>query len=721
VGTLAYMAPEQISGGEVDARSDIFSFGVVFFEMLTGKTPFRGEHEAALVYSIVHEEPEPIARLRPELPAEVVHVVQRALEKDPAERYQSVADMVIDLRRVLKQTAKLTTTHSVPVHPPHEGSTVPAMPHAVTGPAAPVTPKRSRSPILAGGGVLLVVAAFALYYFVLRDAGSPAAVFSFESMKITRVTSSGKARTAAIAPDGKYIVYSLEDGGKQSLWVRQVATGSTVQIVPPAEAFYNGLTMSGDGNFVFYVVQTAEASSPSLYKIPVLGGLPQKVLEDVRTAVTMSPDATRLAFTRSYAATGEFSLLLANIDGSGERVLASHKGDQWFEGVPSWSPDGRTIACALGSWEGGLHFKIMGVDTESGKERVLNDKRWLTVSGVHWTPDGGALLVQGEEGNRVNSQIWQVRLDGGAPTRLTNDLTGYRSLSLAGDGRSLCVVQEDPTVSVWVVPMANTSDARRITGGRESGIGGVEWVSEERILYSSGESGNWDIWLADLAGAEVRRLTTDPGMDYEPVASADGTFFLYTSLQSGIPNIWRRRMDGSDPKQLTDGGEDYRADISPDGSWFVFDSWDSGPVLVMRAPIAGGTPARLSPVSGTNPVLSPDGSRIAYTSFDDTSRKVLVHIMPASGGASETSFELPSLASRSIRWTRDGKGISYFETRSGVSNIWVRPLAGGAPRQITLFTEDFMASHDWSPGGRQLAVVRYSAPSDVLLMTSEAR
>jgi Tol biopolymer transport system component len=368
-----------------------------------------------------------------------------------------------------------------------------------------------------------------------------------------------------------------------------------------------------------------------------------------------------------------------------------------------------------------MHFKVMGVDTESGKERALSDKRWLTISGVHWTPDGRALLVQGEEGNRVNSQIWQVPLDGVAPTRLTNDLTGYRSLSLAGDGRALCVVQEDPTANVWVLPVAKVSDARRITGGRESGIGGVEWVSEERILYSSAESGNWDIWVTDLAGAEVRRLTTDPGMDYEPAASADGTFFLYTSLQSGIPNIWRRRMDGSDPKQLTDGGEDYRADIAPDGSWFVFDSWDSGPVLIMRAPMAGGVPERLSPVSGTNPVLSPDGARIAYTSFDDASRKVFVHIMPASGGAPETSFELPSLASRNIRWTRDGRGISYIETRSGVSNVWVRPLAGAVSRQITAFSEDLIASHDWSPNGTQLTIVRFAAPSDVLLMTSETR
>jgi Tol biopolymer transport system component len=327
--------------------------------------------------------------------------------------------------------------------------------------------------------------------------------------------------------------------------------------------------------------------------------------------------------------------------------------------------------------------------------------------------------VQGAEGGGFNSQIWQLNAASGAASRLTNDLLTYRSVSLTGDGRSVCVVQEDATSNVWVLPLGDVTRGRRVTSGKENGSGGIAWISGSRFLYASNESGNFDIWLMDFEGSTKRQLTNNPSWDYEPSVSADGTFFLYTSLQSGIPNIWRRQIDGSQPKQLTDGGEDYRPDIAPDGSWFVFDSWDSGPVLIMRASTSGGTPTRLSPRSGTSAVLSPDGRRIAYTSFDDEAKKVLVHIMPAEGGPSVDSFDLPGFAARSIRWTRDGTGISYVETRNGVSNVWVRPLASGAPRQITTFTEDLIAVHEWSPDGRTLAVTRYSSTADVLLMTSE--
>lgn len=725
IGTLAYMSPEQIQGGEVDHRSDIFSFGVLLFEMLTGQLPFRGGHEAAMVYSIVNEEPESVEKHRSDVPPLLSNAIQRALEKNPGDRYQSVGEMVIELRRVLKQSTKVVTrSMAMPADLRSAGDRAGSLSgDAAPGgpPAPPPSLTGSRKPILFGIGALAAaLLAAAVYFAATRPETPDPSAISFLEMKITRLTSSGKVRTAAISPDGKYVVYSVDDAGKQSLWVRQVATNSNVQIIPPEEINYAGLTLSNDGNYVYYNVSAITATVTSVYRIPVLGGASRKVLDDVMGAIAISPDGGRIAFNRVYQESGEFAILVANADGSGERIIGSHAGKLWLQGEPAWSPDGTHIATGLGKWEGGYHYALVTLRVADGKETTVSDYTWTRLPAVRWLPDGSTLVVNASDQGSWSGQLWQIIAATGRAIRVTNDLTSYASLSLTGDGKTICTVQMDGTSNIFVLPLAGGGPIRQVTSGKDDGTGGISWTPDGGLVYTSSEGGNIDLWKTALDGSGKRQLTTEAHIDNEPVVSPDGSFILYSSWQAGVPNIWRIQADGSGQRQLTTGGEDYRPDLAPDGTWFVFDSWDSGPLVVMQLPTDGGSPTQVSPSHGRSGVISPDGTLIAYAGAADSGAAGrTVRVIRRDGGSPLHTFALPVLAGQRIRWTRDGKGISIIDTRQGVSNVWIHPLDGGPPRQVTTFTADLLEDHDWSRDGTMLAVVRTSWKSDVLLMSAQ--
>lgn len=537
-------------------------------------------------------------------------------------------------------------------------------------------------------------------------------------MKVTRLTSDGKARAAAVSPDGRYVMYSTEESGKQSLWVRQVATNSNVQIIPSSEASYYGLSFSRDGNYIYYVMNQRSTGLEAVYRVPVLGGAPRKILEHVESGITLSPDNEQFAFTRYYPTTGEFALMVAKTDGSEEKRLASHKGDLWFSGQPAWSPDGKTIACPLGSYEGGFHHSVVTVELEGAVERRFTRKRWSWVSQVEWLPDGSGLLVEAQDRGSIVSQVFQLSYPEGEAIRTTNDLLDYSSLSLSSDAQTLCVVQGDYRGNIWILPQGSAARAQQVTNRRDEGLFGVAWTPDGRIVCGSSVSGTPDLWIMDRDGKNQKQLTTDSAMEYTPVVSPDGKFVLFTTDRSGMPTIWRIELDGSKPRQVTAAGDNYNPSISPDGMWFVFDSWAKGINLIMKESTAGGEPVQLSETNGSHPAISPDGKLIAYVYLDEQTRNRRIEVIPAEGGKAVKEFELPHTAGSNVRWSRDGLAIQFVVRARGASNIWSQPLSGGPPKQITEFKSDYLAAFDWSPDGKFLAMSRYSVSSDVLLMSN---
>src|SRR5271157_1179207 len=706
IGTVAYMSPEQVTGKELDARTDLFSFGVVLYEMATGTLPFRGKTSGIIFDGILNRTPTSTVKLNADIPAGLEQIIDKALEKDKNLRYQSAAEIRADLQRLKRDT---------------ESSRITAVGAAVS----PVGRKRN---LWLGLGALLVVLAgitCGVYYWL-----APKPVL-FQKTEITRLTTSGKVTNAAISSDGRYVAYVTGEAlfpargtfGGETLWVRQVGTGSDVQIVPPADVRYGGLTFSHDGDFL-YVTQSEskDRSFGVLYKIPVLGGTKKRLIVDVAiehpyfvNPVTLSPDGKRVAFLRDSKAMNQTALMVANEDGREEKQLAVRKWPDDFVGMVAWSPNGKTIAAAVHNTEAGVRYaSLVEVPVQGGAERPLTQKRWPWVADLAWFPDGRGLIVEAQEQFFAPVQVVYVSYANGEVRRITSDLNYYHNLSVTADSRVVATMQFGYPLDVWVAPVAALDSAKPITS--EGRGGRPTWSPDGRIVYFSFADQN--IWLMGSDGSTRKQLTSNTeGTNLYPRVSPDGHYIVFISDRVGSMQIWRMDSDGNNPKQLTDSPfQDSGPDCSLDGKWVVYSKWGAEKGI-WKVPMEGGNPVRLSDAEAHRPTISPDGKMIAY-SYEDPSANPTqgVAIMAFEGGPSTKRFDIPELNLTWFQWAADSRSLLYVKNEGPASNLWSQPIAGGTPKQITHFNSEVIDSFDLSRDGKRIVMSRGTIKQDVVLI-----
>src|SRR5262245_34125606 len=345
MGTVRYMSPEQARGEDVEERSDIFSLGVVLYEMISGRPPFEGETLDEVVAAILEREPPPLAQYAREAPAELQRIVAKALRKKREDRYEAVSDLLLDLK-ALKEEMELETKA-------RQGR-------------QPKASDARRITIAVIALMILVAAATAIN----RLTGKP--TVPFQKVDITRLTNNHNIGLSAISPDGKYIVYVDSEKGHASLRLRQVATDNIREIVPPSKVNYTDLALSPDGSYAYFVRTSDKVSDlTALYRVPVFGGAPVKLIDNVYLHFTLSPDGNQIAFARRYSGEGKIAMMIANADGSGERRIATRPLNEPYE-FPSWSPDGEVIICALGlPGRVGNLWGITELRVKDGAERPL--------------------------------------------------------------------------------------------------------------------------------------------------------------------------------------------------------------------------------------------------------------------------------------------------------------------------------------------------------------
>ena len=711
LGTVSYMSPEQARGDSLDARTDLFSFGVMLYEMATAVAPFTGSSNAVIFHEILSKTPASPQRLNPDVPPELDRVITKALEKNRDVRCQSAAEMLSDLKRLKRDrdsSASEPSFKTLAAGAPISASSDTLMVASVV--------KRHHFG-LAFIAVALALALAGAAYLANRQSGSSPAssAASFGDLEIERLTSSGNARSPAISPDGKYVAYVQRDGDNDSLWIRQTATTSNTRIVSPQPGVaLAAVTFTPDSTFVDFVRRgrQGELAVFSLWRVSFLGGTPRRLIDDVHSAVGWSPDGRQMAFIRSPGTSD--SLVIADADGRSERVLVTQQspGPRFStvlypgnpSSTPAWSPDSRVIAAGGIDFSKGLVEKVFFVNVS---DRSISAAPSPAGSGgVAWMDDSSLIVTRRTESL---NQLWRLSYPGGQLSRVTNDLSTYSGVSLTADRGALVTGRTEVQGSIWTGDAAASSGKDTIQPVAAAFTTGqaIAWAAD-RLIFTTAQQA---LYALPPGGGAPELIVSKARY---PRATSDGATVVYVSAEPGADGtLWKLDTNSGRATPLASGNNSYPV-ITPDDQDVIFMSNPGvrGGALSL-VPLAGGTPTRPFEISTNGVNVSPDGKLLAFAGSYQNRRSLMLCDWPACVTRRPLA---PLEAVSDIRWMPDGRSVAYAPRQAG-ANIWVQPLDKSKPHQLTHFTDGrLLLDFAWSRDGTRLAIVRATISSDIVLV-----
>jgi len=680
LGTLAYMSPEQLRGKTVDARSDIFAFGCMLYEAATRRRPFTADSEVDLMHKIVHDKPESIED--PNVPADLRRIVRRSLAKEPDQRYQSMKDLGIELRELFENW------ESRPVRS-DPGET----------PTLIIEKPRARKSWWAIPAALVLIVAAIAGVMWWRATRTP--VFTLDKIQISNLTNSGNIVTSALSPDGRYLSYAAYDHDMYSLWLKQIATGSAVQIVPPTKLRIARVAFSPESDYVCFTQRARLGNSyANLFRIPVLGGSVTKIAEDVDTEPSFAPDAKELAFVRRHPSEDESQLVMAEVSGGAQRVVAKDRNETGFDVTrPAWTPDGKRLIAAIGGRGGSEHEQLFFIDPKSGARTPIGTTTWRKLASFAWLPQSNGLLVVGDPDHATApSKLWFVSARDGKLTRIYADPNDHWSISVTSDGRSLALSQRIYTGALFSCDL-NGENLKQISPPEL--LLRVGDIAPVGAAFTAERDGERSLWLIDESGTPHQ--VPNAVNPEHPTASSDRRTLLYEATVNGLPHVFVIQADGSNLRQLTNGPNDSIGGISPDGKTFVYVNEQGN---IIERPIEGSGSRVIAGNAATFAGYSMDGKLIGTSRFVRENGRVVerrFEMLDARTGATVAMMPLrgvPGLAP-------GGKGAVLLD-----DNIYI------GDRQITHFQSGRTYDFGLAPDESHYLVIRGDERNDVVMLTN---
>lgn len=709
LGTAAYMSPEQARGEALDARTDLFSLGAVLYQMATGKLPFPGETSAVVFHALLERDPVPAGQINPALPARLQEIIAKALEKDRELRYQHASEILSDLKRLQRDLASGKVAAAAG-QMPAASSTKPAAapPSSVTESSSRVIVRElGRHKAMTLSLTLVVIALLAgSIYLAARYLSRPAVGSDFLKAVPRRITQGGISDIIdAISPDGRFLAYRNRD--TSDLVVRQLATDREITVVPKAIQLF-GATFSPDGNYLYinYQPDQRDTFGRNIYSVSSFGGPLVEIHKNVDSRVCFLDGGKRIAYLRQAPDKGIETLLMADADGSNEKVILT-RGLEEITTLDCNSKLG-LIALALRVLSQNVRMRILVVNAEG--KTVSDFPQQRGVLDLAWLPDGSGIFHTA----RIlpdPHQVWLQPYPRGEPIRITNDLSQYSNLSVAGDGRSFVVTQTDAMSSVSTAPV-NTAGGpyvfSSISTGQRHGFF-LSWTADGQLLQDD-TSG---LFISAADGSNRRPLLAPAGMASTQVERCSTSSIVFTRILPSQYQVWMADQSGANARQVSPGPGDNSPTCTPDGRWIVYESLAPGDKYrrFMKISANGDQPVELVRIDtfARDPRISPDGRSFAYFRFVTASDQAILKVVVADIDTGKTLHEYVSpQKAKQLKWTPDGTALTYVTTDGHTQSLIRQPLSGKPPTTVLHFDSEplLIQAYDWSPDGKKLAITR---------------
>jgi Tol biopolymer transport system component len=678
MGTVGYMSPEQASARPLDHRTDIFSLGVVLYEMIGGKRPFRGKSQVETLHAIIHDPAPALAAVPPRL----AEIIDKALEKDPKERYQSAGDLAVDLRRL--------------------GRAAPAAPIA--------SPSRVR-PWMQAAAATLVLAAGAAGWILHRapDADNPLA-----NAQLTRLTDfPGDELDATISPDGKFVAFLADRDGPFDIFLSQVGTGRFVNLTQGKEQnlgwALRAMGFSGDGTNVW--LHDSDPASP-VRIMPLMGGQARVFLGKRSMNVAWSPDGARIAYHTSDP--GDPIFVADRTGANAHQIFVNRPGVH--NHFPAWSLDSKWIYFVSGI-PGANEMDLWRISSSGGAPERLTQHN--SSVGYPAPIDQRTVLYVARAADSSGPWLWALDVERKLTRRVSFGLEKYTSVAASADGRRLVATVANPVANLWTVPIgdrpAEERDVKPFPVPTVRAL--MPRFGAAALFYLSSRGMGDGLWRYQDGQAQEIWSGADASLLEPPAVSPDGHRVGFVLRRNGRSRLQIETADGTEPQVV---GENLNvqgaAGWSPDSKWIVTGGSDGTGAGLFKIPLDG-LPVRIATGLASNPVWSPDGSFIAYAGANVGQYAPLFAVRPDG-----TRIELPEIKlnrdGERIRFLTGGKGIVYAQGPSASGqDFWVLDLATKKSRRLTrLNNTATMRTFDITPDGRQIVFDRLRENSDIVLI-----